>query len=72
MDKTYDVIDLFQNTLISNRPRAANFNYIIKLEPYLLQQPLNSQKKVKIIRNYVLKIQYMSVFLNIKKIANLQ
>ena len=38
---------LFQNIFILRRPGVANFADVIKLQPFLLKQPLKTQKKLK-------------------------
>ena len=46
---------LLQNTFISRRPRAASFADIIKIEITFIKTNFENLKKVKRIRNYVIK-----------------
>ena len=50
MDRSYEAI-----TFISRRPRFANFADIIKIESMFIKTTFKDSKKVKRIRNYVLK-----------------
>ena len=54
---------LFQNTFISRKPRVANFSDIIKLASLFINTTCKDSKKVKRIRNYVLKDNLYLYFL---------
>ena len=55
MDRNYVVINLFQNTFILRRFRAANFANIVKIATMLIKTTSKDSVKVKGIGNYVLK-----------------
>ena len=59
MDINYDVITLFQNTFILSRLRLANFTDIIKIATMFIKK----------IFELCIKMQFISVFLDIKKVA---
>ena len=60
MDRNYDVIT-FQNTFILRKPRVANFVDII--QTIFIKTTFKVSKKVKRIRNYVLKCNLYLYFL---------
>ena len=62
-------INLYFKKLILRRPRVANFVDIIKIATILINN-LWRLKKVKRIRNYVIQMQSISVFLDMTKVAN--
>ena len=47
MDKSYDIIILFQNAFIFIRPRAANFAEIIKTLSIFIKTTLEVDTKLK-------------------------
>ena len=47
--------EILQNTYFLRRTRVANFSDIIKIATKFIKTTCNDSKKVKIIRNYVLK-----------------
>ena len=51
MDKTYDVITLFQTTFISRKHRVATFAEIIEIVTIFIKKILKDSKKVKRIRS---------------------
>ena len=53
----------FQNTLISRRPRVANFADIIKIATIFISKTFKDSNKVKRITNYVLKCNLYLYFL---------
>ena len=55
MDRNYNVITFFQNTVILRRPRVANFAVIIKIATIFIKTNFRNSKKFKRIKNYVLK-----------------
>ena len=55
-------LPLFQITIISRRPRLANFGDIIKIANMFIKATFKDSKKVQRIRNYVLKLS-IDVFL---------
>ena len=56
-------LQLFRITLTLKRPRVANSAEIVKVQPCFLKEFLKTQKKVKKIRNYVLKCNQYLYFL---------
>ena len=52
----------FQDTIFL-RSRVANFAYIIKIASLFIKTNFKDSKKVKIIRNYVLKYNWYPYFL---------
>ena len=63
MDRSYDVIR-FQNTSNLARPSAANFDNIIKVAATMaIEITFKDSKKVKRIRNYILKCNLNLYFL---------
>ena len=69
MDRNYDVITFVSKTFILRRPRVANFADIIKITTMFIETIFEESKKVKIIRNYVLKCNLYLYFL-IKKVTD--
>ena len=63
MDKNYDVINFISKYLFIRRPRIANFVDSIKIVTTFIKTTFNDSKKVKIIRNYVLKCNLYLYFL---------
>ena len=57
---------LFWNTFILRRPRLAS------IATMFIKSTLKGSRKVKIINNCVLKMQFISVFFDITKVANFQ
>ena len=55
MDRNYDVITLFKNTVILRRPGVAIFADTIKIITRFIKKIFKVSGKVKRIRNYVLK-----------------
>ena len=55
MDRNYDVITLFKNTVILRRPEVAIFADTIKIITRFIKKIFKVSGKVKRIRNYVLK-----------------
>ena len=47
MGKSYEVIDLFQNTLILRRPRVVISADVIKVVTMFIKKTLKTQKKLK-------------------------
>ena len=47
MDRNYDVITLFKNTVILRRPGVAIFADIIKIVTMLIKKLLKTQEKLK-------------------------
>ena len=69
-----DVITVISKQLSfkkSRVPRVANFADIIKIAAIFIEATFEKSYKVKIIRNYLLKC-ICTVFLNIKKVADLR
>ena len=62
MDKNYDVVT-FQITFILRRPGWAIFADIIKILTMFIKTIIKDSKKVKRIRNYVLKCSLYLYFL---------
>ena len=52
MDRDYDVITFFQNTLILRRPRVTIFAEIIKIATMIFKKIIKDPRKVKRIKNY--------------------
>ena len=50
MDRNYDIITFFQNTVISGRSEVANFADIIKIAIVLIKTSFKESIKVKRIR----------------------
>ena len=69
MDMNYDVITLFQNTVILRRSGVAIFADIIKMLTTFIKKIIKDSRKVKRIRNY-LPIESISVFIDITKFAD--
>ena len=63
MDRNYDVITFVSKTFILRRPRVADFADIIKITTMFIKTIFENSKKVKIIRNYVLKYNLYLYFL---------
>ena len=63
MDKSYDVITFFQNTLILRRPVVAIFADIIKIVIMFIKKIIQDSRKVKIVINYVSKSSLYQYFL---------
>ena len=55
MDRSYDVITLFQNNLILRRRRGANFADIIKIVTMFIKTIIQDLRKVKRIISYASK-----------------
>ena len=55
MDRNYDVITVFHNTLILRRPRVAIFSDTIKILTIFFKTIVKDPGKVKRIRNYASK-----------------
>ena len=56
MNKNYDVITfILQNTIILRKPRLANFVDIIKIATLFIKTTCKDLKKIKGVRNYVLR-----------------
>ena len=55
MDRSYDVITLFQNNLILRRRRGANFADIIKIVTMFIKTIIQDSRKVKRIISYASK-----------------
>ena len=55
MDRSYDVITLFQNNLILRRPGGANFADIIKIVTMFIKTIIQDSRKVKRIISYASK-----------------
>ena len=52
------------------RPRVVNFADIIKIATIFIKTTFKDSNKIKRIKNYVLKVQSISAFLDITKVAN--
>ena len=63
MDRNYDVITLFKNTVILRRPGVAIFADIIKIITRFIKKIFKDSRKVKRIRNYVSKCNLYMYFL---------
>ena len=63
MDRNYDVITFFQNTLILRRPGVAIFADIIKIVIMFIKKIIQDSRKVKIVINYVSKSSLYLYFL---------
>ena len=63
MDRNYDVITLFKNTVILRRPGVAIFADIIKIITRFIKKIFKVSGKVKRIRNYVSKWDLCLYFL---------
>ena len=72
MDRIYDVITLFQKTFILRRPGVVVFADIIKIVTMFIKTIFKNSRKVKRIRNKKLfiKLEYISIFLDIAKFAD--
>ena len=55
MDRHNDVIALFQNIFISRRSRVVNYADIVIIATMFIKTTCKDSKKIKRIRNYVLK-----------------
>ena len=69
MDRNYDIINLIIKIFILRRPGIAIFADIIKVLAMFIITIYKDPRKVKINRNCI-KIQSISVFLDIAKFAN--
>ena len=69
MDRNYDIINLIIKIFILRRPGIAIFADIIKVLAMFIITIYKDSRKVKINRNCI-KIQSISVFLDIAKVAN--
>ena len=63
MDRNYDIITFFQNTLILRRSGLAIFADIIKIVTMFIKAIIEDSKKVKRIINYVSKSSLYLYFL---------
>ena len=63
MDRNYDVITLFKNTVILRRPGVAIFADIIKIVTMFIKTIVKDSRKVKQIRSYVSKSNLYLYFL---------
>ena len=63
MDRNYDIITFFQNTLILRRSGVAIFADIIKIVTMFIKAIIEDSKKVKRIINYVSKSSLYLYFL---------
>ena len=52
------------------RPRVVNFADIIKIATIFIKTTFKDSNKIKRVKNYVLKVQSISAFLDITKVAN--
>ena len=68
MDRNCDVITFISKYLILIRRRVANFAGIIRIATMFIEKNFKGSNKVQRIINYVLKMQPISVFLNITKV----
>ena len=62
MDRNYDVIIFFQNTVVLRRKRIAKFADIVKIAIISIKTTLEDSIKVKRIRNYVSKCDFYLYF----------
>ena len=62
MDRNYDVITFISVYLFLRRSRVANFADIIKIASLFIKTTFKDPKKVKRIRNYVLKCNIYPYF----------
>ena len=62
MDRNYDVITFISVYLFLRRSRVANFADIIKIASLFIKTTFKDSKKVKRIRNYVLKCNIYPYF----------
>ena len=63
MDRNYNLIAVFHNTLILRRPRVAIFANTIKILTIFLKTIIKDPGKVKRIRNYASKLNLHLYFL---------
>ena len=63
MGRSYEAIDLFQNTLILRRPRVVISADVIKVVTTFIKKNFKDSKKVERIRNYVPKFNLYLCFL---------
>ena len=68
MERNCDVITFISKYLILIRRRVANFAGIIRIATMFIEKNFKGSNKVQRIINYVLKMQPISVFLNITKV----
>ena len=54
MDINYDVIPLFQDTVVLKTPGAANFADVIKIATIFIKKAFKDPQKIERTRNYVL------------------
>ena len=52
------------------RPRVVNFADIIKIATIFIKTTFKDSNKIKRVKNYVVKVQSISAFLDITKVAN--
>ena len=52
------------------RPRVVNFADIIKIATIFIKTTFKDSNKIKRVKNYVLKVQSISAFLDLTKVAN--
>ena len=62
MDRNYDVITFISVYLFLRRSRVANFADIIKIASLFIKTTFKDSKKVKRVRNYVLKCNIYPYF----------
>ena len=70
MDRNYEVITFISKYLYVRRPRVVNFADIIKIATIFIKTTFKDSNKIKRVKNYVLKVQSISAFLDITKVAN--
>ena len=70
MDINYYVIKFISKHIILRRIRVGNFADIIKVEIIFIKATFRDSKKVKRIINFLLKMQCISVFLDITKFVS--
>ena len=63
MDKNYDVLTFISKCFHLRKPRVANITDIIKIATMFIKTTFKDSKKVKIIRDYVLKCNLYLYFL---------
>ena len=69
MDRKYDVITLISKYILK-KPREVHFANIIKIANKFIKTTFKDSKKVKRIRNYILKCNLYPYFLIYQKLLN--
>ena len=70
MDRNYVVINFISKFFFKKRTREVNLADIIKIVTMIIKATLKDSQKLKRVRQLCIKMQSISVFIDVTKIAN--